>query len=50
MTRKAAPALAAGCTFICKPAQDTPLTTMKLVDLAHEAGFDQSVIQYKWFR
>ncbi|MCY1025798.1 NAD-dependent succinate-semialdehyde dehydrogenase [Mammaliicoccus sciuri] len=46
MTRKAAPALAAGCTFICKPAQDTPLTTMKLVDLAHEAGFDQSVIQY----
>ena len=38
MTRKAAPALAAGCTFICKPAQDTPLTTMKFVDLAHEAG------------
>lgn len=46
MTRKAAPALAAGCTFICKPAQDTPLTTMKLVDLAHEAGFDKDVIQY----
>lgn len=46
MTRKAAPALAAGCTFICKPAQDTPLTTMKLVDLAHEAGFEKDVIQY----
>ncbi|GGI40555.1 NAD-dependent succinate-semialdehyde dehydrogenase [Mammaliicoccus stepanovicii] len=46
MTRKAAPALAAGCTFICKPAQDTPLTTMKFVDLAHEAGFDKDVIQY----
>lgn len=46
MTRKAAPALAAGCTFICKPAQDTPLTTMKFVDLAHEAGFDRDVIQY----
>lgn len=46
MTRKAAPALAAGCTFICKPTQDTPLTTMKFVDLAHEAGFDKDVIQY----
>jgi succinate-semialdehyde dehydrogenase / glutarate-semialdehyde dehydrogenase len=46
MTRKAAPALAAGCTFIVKPAEETPLTTMKLVELAHEAGIPKDVIQY----
>jgi succinate-semialdehyde dehydrogenase / glutarate-semialdehyde dehydrogenase len=46
MTRKAAPALAAGCTFVVKPAEETPLTTMKLVDLAHEAGIPKNVIQY----
>src|SRR5699024_1760090 len=39
MTRKAGPALAAGCTFIVKPAEDTPLTMIRLVELAHEAGF-----------
>ena len=46
MTRKAAPALAAGCTFIVKPAEETPLTTMKLVELAHEAGIPTDAIQY----
>jgi succinate-semialdehyde dehydrogenase/glutarate-semialdehyde dehydrogenase len=46
MTRKAAPALAAGCTFIVKPAVETPLTTMRLVELAHEAGIPQDAIQY----
>lgn len=46
MTRKAAPALAAGCTFIVKPAEDTPLTTMTLVKLAHEAGIPKDAIQY----
>ncbi|MBA4548015.1 NAD-dependent succinate-semialdehyde dehydrogenase [Thermoactinomyces intermedius] len=46
MTRKAAPALAAGCTFIVKPAEETPLTTMELVKLAHEAGIPEGVIQY----
>ena len=45
MTRKAAPALASGCTFIVKPAVETPLTTIKLVELAHEAGFPKDVIQ-----
>ncbi|MGY4110367.1 NAD-dependent succinate-semialdehyde dehydrogenase [Aeribacillus composti] len=45
MTRKAAPALAAGCTFVVKPAEDTPLTTMKLIELAHEAGIPADVIQ-----
>ncbi|WP_042353081.1 NAD-dependent succinate-semialdehyde dehydrogenase [Bacillus massiliigorillae] len=46
MTRKAAPALAAGCTFIVKPAEDTPLTTIKLVELAHEVGIPKDAIQY----
>ncbi|SDZ78667.1 succinate-semialdehyde dehydrogenase / glutarate-semialdehyde dehydrogenase [Thalassobacillus cyri] len=46
MTRKAAPALAAGCTFIVKPAEETPLTTMRLVELAHQAGIPEKVVQY----
>lgn len=46
MARKAAPALAAGCTFIVKPATETPLTGMKFIDLAHEAGIPKDVIQY----
>lgn len=45
MTRKAGPALAAGCTFIVKPAEDTPLTMIKLVELAHKAGIPEHVIQ-----
>lgn len=45
MTRKAAPALAAGCTFIVKPAEETPLTTIRLIELAHEAGFPKAVVQ-----
>lgn len=45
MTRKAAPALAAGCTFIVKPAEDTPLTTIKLIQLAHEAGIPKTAVQ-----
>ncbi|WP_284139147.1 MULTISPECIES: NAD-dependent succinate-semialdehyde dehydrogenase [unclassified Virgibacillus] len=46
MARKAAPALAAGCTFIVKPASETPLTGMKFIELAHEAGIPKDVIQY----
>ncbi len=45
MTRKAGPALAAGCTFIVKPAEDTPLTMIRLVELAHEAGIPEDVVQ-----
>ncbi len=45
MTRKAAPALAAGCTFIVKPAEETPLTTIWLAELAHEAGIPTDVMQ-----
>ncbi|WHX26210.1 NAD-dependent succinate-semialdehyde dehydrogenase [Virgibacillus halodenitrificans] len=46
MARKAAPALAAGCTFIVKPAAETPLSGMKFIDLAHEAGIPKDAIQY----
>lgn len=41
-----APALAAGCTIICKPAVKTPLTTIKLVELAHKAGIPKDAISY----
>lgn len=39
VTRKVAPALAAGCTVVLKPASATPLTALALAKLAHEAGF-----------
>ncbi|MBP2256705.1 succinate-semialdehyde dehydrogenase/glutarate-semialdehyde dehydrogenase [Virgibacillus campisalis] len=45
MTRKAAPALAAGCTFIVKPAVETPLTAIKIVELAYEAGIPADAIK-----
>ncbi|SRR5579875_404109 len=38
VTRKAAPALAAGCTFILKPAEQSPLTALLLAQLWAEAG------------
>jgi succinate-semialdehyde dehydrogenase / glutarate-semialdehyde dehydrogenase len=38
VTRKAAPALAAGCTFILKPAEQTPLSALHLAALWEEAG------------
>ena len=38
VTRKAAPALAAGCTFILKPAEQTPLTALLLAELWEQAG------------
>lgn len=43
ITRKAAPAIAAGCTCVIKPAEDTPLTALALAALAHEAGIPQGV-------
>ncbi|WP_342387265.1 NAD-dependent succinate-semialdehyde dehydrogenase [Salinicoccus bachuensis] len=46
MARKAAPAVAAGCTFLVKPASETPLSAIKFLDLALEAGFEEGVIQY----
>ncbi len=41
---KLAPALAAGCTVILKPAEDTSLTALRLGELAIEAGFPPGVI------
>ncbi|MEW9501934.1 NAD-dependent succinate-semialdehyde dehydrogenase [Jeotgalibacillus marinus] len=43
ITRKVAPALAAGCTAIVKPAEQTPLTALRLAELAHEAGIPKGV-------
>jgi succinate-semialdehyde dehydrogenase/glutarate-semialdehyde dehydrogenase len=44
IARKIAPALAAGCTVVCKPAEDTPLTSLALVKLAEEAGVPPGVV------
>jgi succinate-semialdehyde dehydrogenase/glutarate-semialdehyde dehydrogenase len=44
IARKIAPALAAGCTVVGKPAEDTPLTALALVMLAHEAGVPPGVL------
>jgi len=41
--RKAGPALAAGCTFICKPATQTPFSALALAELAHRAGIPPGV-------
>jgi len=44
LARKLAPALAAGCTVVAKPAEDTPLTALALAALAEQAGFPPGVI------
>src|SRR5271168_5403001 len=43
VTRKAGPALAAGCTMILKPSEETPLTAIALAQLAQEAGVPAGV-------
>jgi succinate-semialdehyde dehydrogenase/glutarate-semialdehyde dehydrogenase len=43
ITRKAAPALAAGCTFIVKPAGQTPLSALAMAELAARAGVPPGV-------
>ena len=43
ITRKVAPALAAGCTVVIKPAEQTPLTALALAALAEQAGFPAGV-------
>ncbi|SLN55467.1 Succinate-semialdehyde dehydrogenase [NADP(+)] GabD [Aquimixticola soesokkakensis] len=45
ITRKAAPALAAGCTMIVRPADLTPLTALALGELAQRAGVPNGVLQ-----
>ena len=44
IARKIAPALAAGCTVVVKPAEGTPLSALALAVLAEEAGFPKGVI------
>lgn len=44
LTRKAGPALAVGCTFVMKPASETPLSAMALVELAERAGMPAGVL------
>jgi succinate-semialdehyde dehydrogenase/glutarate-semialdehyde dehydrogenase len=44
ITRKCAPGLAVGCTFVVKPAPDTPLTALALAELAHRAGLPAGVL------
>ena len=43
ITRKAAPALAAGCTFVIRPAETTPLSALALAELADQAGIPAGV-------
>jgi succinate-semialdehyde dehydrogenase / glutarate-semialdehyde dehydrogenase len=43
ITRKVAPALAAGCTVVVKPAEQTPLSALALAELAQRAGFPAGV-------
>ena len=44
ITRKVAPALAAGCTVVVKPAEQTPLSALALAELAQRAGFPPGVL------
>jgi succinate-semialdehyde dehydrogenase/glutarate-semialdehyde dehydrogenase len=44
ITRKVAPALAAGCTFVCKPATQTPYSALAMAELAMRAGVPKGVI------
>lgn len=44
ITRKLGPALAAGCTFILKPPNQTPLTAIMLVELCEEVGIPKGVV------
>jgi succinate-semialdehyde dehydrogenase/glutarate-semialdehyde dehydrogenase len=45
ITRKVAPALAAGCPVVIKPAEQTPLTALAVAELAHRAGLPAGVLQ-----
>ncbi|KAJ8953786.1 hypothetical protein NQ314_007216 [Rhamnusium bicolor] len=44
ITRKASAALAAGCTCVIKPAEDTPLTALAIIKIAEEAGIPKGVL------
>ncbi|KAI1735917.1 Aldehyde/histidinol dehydrogenase [Xylaria scruposa] len=44
ITRKIGPALAAGCTTVCKAPGETPFTSLALAELAHRAGIPKGVV------
>jgi succinate-semialdehyde dehydrogenase/glutarate-semialdehyde dehydrogenase len=44
ITRKVAPAIAAGCTIVIKPAEQTPLSALAIAELAHRAGIPAGVV------
>ena len=44
ITRKIGPALAAGCTVVCKSPAETPFTSLALAELAHRAGVPKGVV------
>lgn len=44
ITRKIGPALAAGCTVVCKAPGETPFTALALAELAHRAGIPKGVV------
>jgi succinate-semialdehyde dehydrogenase/glutarate-semialdehyde dehydrogenase len=44
LTRKVGPALAAGCTVVCKPASETPLTALAIAQVLEEAGVPGGVV------
>ncbi|NOH92894.1 NAD-dependent succinate-semialdehyde dehydrogenase [Vibrio sp. AIC-3] len=45
ITRKAAPALAAGCSFVVKPSDETPLSAFAVIELAYQAGIPKDLLQ-----
>ncbi|WP_139684318.1 NAD-dependent succinate-semialdehyde dehydrogenase [Vibrio tasmaniensis] len=45
ITRKAAPALAAGCSFVVKPSDETPLSAFAVVELAYQAGIPKDLLK-----
>ena len=45
-TRKIGPALAAGCTVILKPASETPLTALAIVEILERAGLPKGVVNF----
>ncbi|MCG9578436.1 NAD-dependent succinate-semialdehyde dehydrogenase [Vibrio tubiashii] len=45
ITRKAGPALAAGCSFVVKPSEATPLSAFAVAELAYQAGIPRDVLQ-----
>ena len=44
ITRKVSPAIAAGCTIVIKPAEQTPLSALAMAELAHRAGIPKGVL------